>query len=86
MNGTFRDWPSKVVVEGEDPDTNTYIGYSPLAGALLEQAIWVVERIDEDGANVFADVCLTGEADPEPCAAMNDPANLDYTERGPEGS
>lgn len=80
----FRDWPSKVVVEGTDPDTNTYIGYSPLVGAALASPVWVVERIDATGANVFADDCIeAGESEPQPGAAMDGPADLDYTEREP---
>jgi hypothetical protein len=82
---TFRDWPSKVVVEGSDPDTNTYIGYSPVAGARLASAAWVVEKVDASGANSFATVCLEpGEAEPQPCATMDDPADLDYTARAAE--
>jgi hypothetical protein len=78
----FRDWPSKVVVDGTGEDTNTYIGYSPVAGATKAAAVWVVEKIDADGANTFAAVCVVaGEADPEPLAAMSDPASLDYAAR-----
>ena len=79
---TFRDWPSKVVVEGTDPDTATYVGYSPVPGAKLADAVWVVEKIDADGANAFAQDCIAnGEADPEPCVAMDAPAALTYSER-----
>lgn len=83
---TFRDWPSKHVVEATESDSNTYIGYSPIAGARLADAVWVVERIDEAGGNVFADVCLTGEPGPEPTATMDDPASLEYTARAEVGS
>ena len=79
----FRDWPSKVVVEGTEPDTNTYIGYSPVVNAQLAAAVWVVERVDVDGSNVFAEDCLApGEVNPEPVATMDDPASLDYATRG----
>jgi len=82
MTGTFRDWPSKVVVEGTTPDTNTYIGYSPIPGARLADAVWVVERIDAVGSNAFAEDCLKhGETDPEPCVAMDDPASLTFAAR-----
>lgn len=87
MRNNFRDWPAKQVVEATESDTNTYIGYSPIAGALLAQPVWVVERVAESGANAFASVCLAGgEAEPEPCAAMTDPAALEYLARAPAGS
>lgn len=78
----FRLWPSKVVVEGTDPDTNTYIGYSPVANAKKSEPVWLVERIDATGQSTFAADCLTGGMDgPEPAVAMTDPASLTYRSR-----
>lgn len=82
MGANFRDWPSKVVVEGTGEDTNTYIGYSPIAGASLSASVWVVERIDTAGSNTFASGCMAaGNPDPEPVVAMDGPASLDYVAR-----
>jgi hypothetical protein len=78
----FRSWPSKVVVAGVDPDTATYIGYSPIVGAQLAAPVWVVEKISAAGANVFAaSNVVQGEADPEPNAVMTAPQDLTFAAR-----
>lgn len=80
-NADFRNWPSKVVVEGTDPDTNVYIGYSRKPDATLAMEVWLVERIDANGSNSFPTDSVYDTGEMVANHAMTAPAELTYLSR-----
>jgi hypothetical protein len=73
------------VVPPAGEDTNTYVGYSPLANAKKEEPVWLVMKIDADGNNYVANSCIeANEPQPQPKALFTAPADLDYAVRTQE--